>query len=54
MEENLSIVKTKKKLEQFENILEENDWYESEVQCHDPNLLDLLEENKLTVSATRT
>lgn len=34
--------------EQFENILEENDWFESEVLCYDPKLFDLLEENKLT------
>jgi hypothetical protein len=40
--ENLSEVK-----EQFENILEENDWFESEVLCHEPKLFNLLEENKL-------
>lgn len=33
--------------EQFENILEENDWFENEVLCFDPTLFDLLEENKL-------
>ena len=33
--------------EQFENILEENDWYENEVLCFDTNLFHLLEENKL-------
>ena len=32
---------------QFENILEENDWFEKEVLCYDPILFDLLEENKL-------
>ena len=41
--ENLEEVK-----EQFENILEENDWYESEVLCYDPKLFGLLDENKLT------
>ncbi|MEY4012920.1 MAG: hypothetical protein RIT22_2044, partial [Bacteroidota bacterium] len=34
--------------EQFENILEENDWFENEVLCFDSNLFDLLEENKLS------
>jgi L-lactate utilization protein LutC len=34
--------------EQFENILEENDWFESEVLCYDINLFSMLEENKLT------
>lgn len=33
--------------EQFENILEENDWFESEVSCFEPALFHLLEENKL-------
>ncbi|MGA9637515.1 lactate utilization protein B/C [Flavobacterium sp.] len=33
--------------EQFENILEENDWFESEVICYEPTLYGLLEENKL-------
>ena len=33
--------------EQFENILEENDWFESEVLCYDSSLFSLLEENKL-------
>jgi hypothetical protein len=33
--------------EQFENILEENDWFENEVLCFDPTLFELLEENKL-------
>lgn len=33
--------------EQFENILEENDWFESEVLCHNPMLFSLLDENKL-------
>lgn len=41
--ENLEEVK-----EQFENILEENDWYEKEVLCYDPQLHKLLEENKLS------
>ena len=34
--------------EQFENILEENDWYESEVLCYDTSLFNILQENKLT------
>ena len=40
--ENLNEVK-----EQFENILEENDWFESEVLCNEPKLFNLLDENKL-------
>jgi len=40
--ENLGEVK-----EQFENILEENDWFESEAMCFEPKLYHLLEENKL-------
>ena len=40
--ENLSEIK-----EQFENILEENDWFESEVLCFDAGLFSILEENKL-------
>lgn len=40
--ENLTEVK-----EQFENILEENDWFESEALCFDSKLYHLLEENKL-------
>jgi len=34
--------------DQFENILEENDWFESEVLCYDTNLFGLLDENKLS------
>ncbi len=34
--------------DQFENILEENDWFESEVLCYDPKLFGLLDENKLS------
>lgn len=41
--ENLAEVK-----EQFENILEENDWFESEAQCFEPKLYNLLDENKLS------
>lgn len=33
--------------DQFENILEENDWFESEVLCFEPGLFSLLDENKL-------
>ena len=41
--ENLEEVK-----EQFENILEENDWFESEVLCYDTALIAMLDDNKLT------
>lgn len=34
--------------EQLINILEENDWFESEVMCFDPKLYRFLDENKLT------
>ena len=37
--------------DQFENILEENDWFESEVLCFDPKLYSFLDENKLTYNA---
>lgn len=40
--ENLDEVK-----EQFENILEENDWFESEAMCFEPKLFNLLDENHL-------
>lgn len=33
--------------ENFINILEENDWFECEVYCHEPILFPFLEENKL-------
>ncbi len=41
--ENLNEVK-----EQFENILEENDWFECEALCYESRLFFLLDENKLT------
>ncbi|WP_395063805.1 lactate utilization protein B/C [Flavobacterium sp.] len=44
--ENLSEVR-----EQFENILEENDWFESEVLCYEPKLYNLLDENKLVYTS---
>ena len=34
--------------EQFLNILEENDWFESETLCFDPTLFEMLDENKLS------
>lgn len=34
--------------EQFENILEENDWFESEAMCLEPRLFRMLEENKIS------
>lgn len=37
--------------EQFENILEENDWFEKEVMCFDQSLFNLLDENKLEYKA---
>jgi len=40
--ENLSEIS-----ENFENILAENDWFESEVHCFDSRLFHLLDENKL-------
>ncbi len=33
--------------EQFENILEENDWVESQVLCYEPKLYPMLDDNKL-------
>lgn len=38
--------------ENFENILEENDWFESNAQCYDNRLLYLLDDNKLTYNNT--
>lgn len=40
--------------EQFENILEENDWFESEVLCFDPALFSIVEENKLNYKQVTT
>ena len=34
--------------EQFENILEENDWFESEAMCFEPKLHTMLDENKIS------
>lgn len=34
--------------EHFLDILEENDWFESQVMCFEPKLYSMLEENKLT------
>ena len=33
--------------EQFENILEENDWFESEVLCYELSLFGMLDDNRL-------
>ena len=33
--------------EQFENILEENDWFESEVLCYEDSLFGMLDDNRL-------
>ncbi|WP_300567096.1 lactate utilization protein B/C [Flavobacterium sp.] len=34
--------------EQFENILEENDWFESEAMCLEPRLFKMLQDNKIS------
>ncbi|MFB0910630.1 MAG: lactate utilization protein B/C [Flavobacterium sp.] len=47
--ENLEEVK-----EQFENILQENDWYESNVLCYEPKLFDILKENKLSYEKSQS
>ena len=39
--------------EQFDNILEENDWFESEVLCYEPGLFHLLAENKLIYTSPK-
>ncbi len=40
--------------EQFENILEENDWFECEAACFEPKLFTMLDENRLDyVNVTR-
>lgn len=38
--------------EQFENILEENDWFESEALCLESKLFKMLEENKISYQNT--
>lgn len=38
--------------DQFENILEENDWFEGDALCYEAELLGLLEENKITHQKT--
>ena len=38
----------------FENILEENDWFEGTALCYEPDLLGILEENKITHHKTQT
>lgn len=37
---------------QFENILEENDWFEKDVLCLEPSLYTLLDENRLPYKET--
>jgi hypothetical protein len=32
----------------FEHILEENDWFEGEALCYEPDLIGMLDENKIT------
>jgi hypothetical protein len=46
--ENITEVK-----DQFENILEENDWFEGEALCYEPNIYNLLEENKIIYTNTK-
>ncbi|QBN20145.1 lactate utilization protein B/C [Flavobacterium nackdongense] len=38
----------------FEHILEENDWFEGEALCYEPDLLGMLEENKIKHHKTKT
>lgn len=38
--------------ENFENILAENDWFEKETLCFNPNFFKLLEENRLSPNGT--
>jgi len=38
----------------FEHILEENDWFEGEALCYEPQLAGMLEENKITHHKTKT
>jgi len=40
--------------DQFENILVENDWFEGEALCYEPDLFSMLEENKITHHKTKT
>jgi hypothetical protein len=37
----------------FEHILEENDWFEGEALCYEPELIAILEENKITYQKTK-
>ena len=39
--------------EQFENILEENDWFESEAMCLEPRLYKMLTDNKISFEKTQ-
>ena len=34
--------------EQFENILEENDWFESEAVCYEPKMFSMLDDNNIS------
>lgn len=47
--ENIAEVK-----DHFENILEENDWFESEALCYEPELFNMLEENKITFNKPKS
>lgn len=47
--ENVAEVKN-----QFENILQENDWFEGEALCYESDLFGMLEENNITHHKTRT
>ena len=46
--ENLEEVKN-----HFEDILEENDWFESDVVCYEPELFSILNDNKLNYTAVK-
>ncbi len=47
--ENLEEVKN-----HFEDILEENDWFESDVVCYEPELYSILNDNKLNYNAVKS
>lgn len=38
--------------EQFENILEENDWFETEALCIEPRLQKMLEDNNISINTS--
>ncbi|RZJ65749.1 MAG: lactate utilization protein B/C [Flavobacterium sp.] len=40
--------------DQFENILEENDWFESQAVCYEPKLFSMLEDNNIAFDKPET